>query len=349
MEQGWIKLHRSIFNHWLWKEDTKLKWWLDLLLMANHTTRKILLGNQLIEIPRGSLHTSVTKLTARWQADKKTVKRFLDLLQKDSMISYTTTSKGTTINISNYNDFQDFKKAESPEDAPALSPEEGPAEAPSFPPGYSPTEDTCVSTKASSSSTLEEAQALSTPTSLESPHCANTHRYNGMYTPGDNGKNTTVDIPKDIAVDKTITISEDITVDNTITTPKGTAEVNPEVSTRDTNNNVNNNKNFNNANNGEEGEEGKKAPLCPAAPEGPCTNTATNLPPLSFPTPLHKEIHNTLGDIAYRTWFMDADIASTEGGATLQVDSPFKRDVINTKFRVQLGRILGKIVEVKSA
>lgn len=305
MEQGWIKLHRSIYNHWLWKEDTKLKWWIDLLLMANHTTKKILLGNQLIEIPRGSLHTSVTKLTARWQADKKTVKRFLDLLQKDSMISYTTTSKGTTINICNYNDFQDFRKAESPGDAPAMYPEDGQATSPPPTLAVAPKDGTVSSTTAASENPLGQDPALSTPTPLESPH----------------------------------------SVDNTITTPV----VNPEVTTRDTNNNVNNNKNFNNANNGEEREEWNKDPLCPEAPEGPCANTTTKLPPPSFPTPLHKKIHNTLGDIAYRTWFMDADIASTERVATLQVDSPFKRDVINTKFRVQLGRILGKIVEIKSS
>lgn len=293
MEQGWIKLHRSIYNHWLWKEDTKLKWWLDLLLMANHTTRKILLGNQLFEIQRGSLHTSVTKLTSRWQVDKKTVKRFLDLLQNDSMISYTTTYKGTTINISNYNDFQDFKKAESSGYAPALSPEEGPAEAPPQGPEVTSTEGTVSSTTAASASPSGEDPSLSTPTPINSPHSMDT--------------------------------------------------------TRDINNNVNNNKNFNNANKGEEWKEGKKDPLCPAAAEDPCRDKSTTLPPLSFPTPLHKEIYNTLGDIAYRTWFMDAHIASTEGGAILLVDSPFKRDVINTKFRVQLGRILGKVVEVKSA
>ena len=374
MEQGWIKLHRSIYNHWLWKEDTKLKWWLDLLLMANHTTRKILLGNQLFEIPRGSLHTSVTKLTARWQADKKTVKRFLDLLQKDSMISYTTTSKGTTINISNYNDFQDSKKVESQKDAPALSPEEGPAASPPPTPEVTPTEGTVSSTTAASASPSGQDPALSTLNPLESPHCGDAHMDNGMDTPmgtckdipGDIPKGNTVDklitMPKDITVDKPITIHKDISVDNTITIPMditgNTTVVNLEVSTKDTNNNVNNNKNLNNANTGEEGEEWKKEILCPSTPKTPLSlespedfsgDAAQNLPPLSFPTPLHKEIHNTLGDIAYRTWFMDADIASTEGGATLKVDSPFKRDVINTKFRVQLGRILGKIVEVKSA
>lgn len=321
MEQGWIKLHRSIFNHWLWKEDTKLKWWLDLLLMANHTTRKILLGNQLFEIPRGSLHTSMTKLTSRWQADKKTVKRFLDLLQKDSMISYTTTSKGTTINICNYNDFQDFKVAESPGDAPALSPEEGQSTSPPPTPDVAPTEGIISSTTTASASPSGQDPALSTSVPLESHQSMDINR--------DSGKDSPEDIPKDITGDITM--------------------VNPEVTTRDTNNNVNNNKNLNNGNNEEEGEEGKKDPLCPDDSKEPFANTATNLPPLSFPTPLHKEIHKALGDIAYRTWFMDADIAATERGATLQVDSPFKRDVINTKFRVQLGRILGTIVEIKSA
>lgn len=31
---GWIKISRKINEHWLWEDANKLKWWIDLLLMA---------------------------------------------------------------------------------------------------------------------------------------------------------------------------------------------------------------------------------------------------------------------------------------------------------------------------
>lgn len=315
MEQGWIKLHRSIFNHWLWKEDTKLKWWLDLLLMANHTTRKILLGNNLIEIPRGSLHTSVTKLAARWQSDKKTVKRFLDLLQKDSMISYSATPQGTTINISNYKDFQDFKGAESLGEAPAPS----------------PTEATAASIPTDSLKNTEETRILSTPGLQKNPQSMSPPLSTDSDMDDTRLRDNPWDIPLPTPRNKGKNSSWNVSMENCKATVRDTTKDN----TKDTNNNVNNKNNLNNAKNGEEGKE--------------CEEGISKVPPLSFPTHFHEEIHSTLGEIAYRTWFMDATIASTPKVTTLQVDSDFKRDVINTKFRVQLGRILGKIVEVKSA
>lgn len=108
MAEGWIKLHRSIRKNWIWEDAQKLKWWLDILLQANHKDNKILLGNELLNVERGSFHTSEIKLSNRWNVDRKTVRRFLELLQKDNMISIEKSKKGTTIKISNYNDFQDF-------------------------------------------------------------------------------------------------------------------------------------------------------------------------------------------------------------------------------------------------
>ncbi len=106
MAEGWIKLHRAIRKNWIWEDAQKLKWWLDILLQANHQERKILIGNELILVERGSFHTSTIKLSERWKVDRKTVKRFLELLQNDNMISLKTSKKGTTIKVSNYKDFQ---------------------------------------------------------------------------------------------------------------------------------------------------------------------------------------------------------------------------------------------------
>lgn len=106
MAEGWIKLHRAIRKNWIWEDAQKLKWWLDILLQANHQERKILIGNELILVERGSFHTSIIKLSERWKVDRKTVKRFLELLQNDNMISLKTSKKGTMVKVSNYKGFQ---------------------------------------------------------------------------------------------------------------------------------------------------------------------------------------------------------------------------------------------------
>ncbi|EAC3914326.1 DNA replication protein DnaD, partial [Listeria monocytogenes] len=36
MSSGWIKIYRSLQEHWIWENEKYLKWWLDLLLLANH-------------------------------------------------------------------------------------------------------------------------------------------------------------------------------------------------------------------------------------------------------------------------------------------------------------------------
>ena len=105
-EGGWIRLYRSIRKHWLWEDAEKLKWWIDILLQANHQDRKVLIGNELMTIERGSFHTSIMKLSDRWQVDRKTVKKFLDLLEKDGMITLKTSKKGTTLKVSNYEGYQ---------------------------------------------------------------------------------------------------------------------------------------------------------------------------------------------------------------------------------------------------
>lgn len=94
MTEGWIKLHRSIRKNWIWEDAQMLKWWLDILLQANHQDKKILLGNSLLTIERGSFHTSEVKLSERWKVERKTVRRFPELLQKDNMILIEKSKRG---------------------------------------------------------------------------------------------------------------------------------------------------------------------------------------------------------------------------------------------------------------
>lgn len=117
MDKGWIKLHRSIQEHWLFQEKrtfSKFEAWVDMLMMANHKDNKFLLGNELIEVKRGSFITSELKLMDRWNWSKTKVRNFLNLLENESMIIKVPDSKKTTIKIVKYEVYQSEETTEKP-------------------------------------------------------------------------------------------------------------------------------------------------------------------------------------------------------------------------------------------
>ena len=110
MSKGWISLHRQIWDNWVWKDKpfSKGQAWIDLLLMANYEDKKVLIGNQLITVKRGSFVTSVRKLCDRWGWSNTKVRAFLSLLEQDGMLIVKSDAKKTTITIVNYSDYQDL-------------------------------------------------------------------------------------------------------------------------------------------------------------------------------------------------------------------------------------------------
>lgn len=114
---GWICLSRKILDCYLWddKPFSKGQAWIDLLLMASHEKKRFLLGNDVVEIDRGSFITSELKLMNRWGWSKSKVRSFLCLLESDKMIDRKTDSKKTTITIVNYGKYQDLQTTERPQ------------------------------------------------------------------------------------------------------------------------------------------------------------------------------------------------------------------------------------------
>lgn len=108
--QGWISVHREIFDNWIWKENEpfdKRSAWIDLLLSVNHEDSKVLFDGQLTTVKRGQKITSISKLSKRWGWSRTKVKNFLEILQQDKMILLKIVPhKNTVITIVNYSKFQ---------------------------------------------------------------------------------------------------------------------------------------------------------------------------------------------------------------------------------------------------
>lgn len=111
---GWIKIHRSITDHWLYKEKrvySKLEAWYDLLINVNYIDSKTMIKGKLYEVKRGQSIMSLESWGKRWNWEKSKVRRFLNLLQNDTMIVLNSDNITTQITICNYDSYQAERNA----------------------------------------------------------------------------------------------------------------------------------------------------------------------------------------------------------------------------------------------
>lgn len=110
MDKDWVRICRKIQNHWLWQNAECLKWWLDLLMLANFEDR----GG----IKRGQMTASVDFLCDRWSVrdecgkvisrpSTKRVLAFIKRLEDSGMIMRDLRKrKSTVLTICEYDCYQ---------------------------------------------------------------------------------------------------------------------------------------------------------------------------------------------------------------------------------------------------
>jgi len=112
MNEGYFAIHRKLLNSDLWLSErfTKGQAWVDLIGLANHKDKEILVGFKSILIKRGQVLTSQLKLAKRWRWDRKTVVRFLKFMETSEMIHNEVDRNiqhgFTVITIKNYDTYQ---------------------------------------------------------------------------------------------------------------------------------------------------------------------------------------------------------------------------------------------------
>lgn len=275
MSEGWIKLYRNLREHWIWEDPVKLRWWIDMLLQANHHDKKVALGNEIILIRRGSFHTSELKLAKRWCTSKKSARTFLDLLQNDGMINMVKSFKGTTIEVSKYSDYQGYNE----EKETALEP-----------PKIYDFQDNNI--------------------------CENNCKDNGVKNGTTKNSSNNNGLEDNFQEEKT-TKEPCKNCFGIMQEPQKNREVY-------TNNND------------------KELKECKERQE----RKKTKLPLLLFSTDIHKLIYKEVGDIAYRTWFVDSNIIERAETIEIMLDDEFKKGVVEKKFIEKLEERLGKSIDV---
>ncbi len=105
---GWIRLHRSMLNHWLWEGEkfTRAQAWMDLLLWARYAPGDVRVRSYPIKLQRGQQARSEVTLAKTWGWSRDRVRRFLDRLVSEGMIIQEKRHQTTIITICKYDDFQ---------------------------------------------------------------------------------------------------------------------------------------------------------------------------------------------------------------------------------------------------
>lgn len=104
----YIYLDRGILDHWTYKDKpfNRSMAWIDLLLIADHTTHTSMWRNKPTEFERGDVNLSITQLAERWGWTREKARRFISQLEQDNMVRAKCTTNRTTITIVNYDNFQ---------------------------------------------------------------------------------------------------------------------------------------------------------------------------------------------------------------------------------------------------
>ncbi|MBO4705817.1 MAG: hypothetical protein J5647_08805 [Spirochaetaceae bacterium] len=112
MANGWIALHRSLLDHWLWKDKpfSNGQAWIDLILLANHKDVKEYVNGSLKTFKKGTVNRSIESISHRWGWNRKKTRKFLNALEVDGMVSVNVTTHGTTISLINYDIYQTVGK-----------------------------------------------------------------------------------------------------------------------------------------------------------------------------------------------------------------------------------------------
>jgi hypothetical protein len=111
MSNGYIRLYRSLFETFVWKDKpfSYGQAWADMLLLANHKQNKLTIKGEKITVNRGQMAWSILSLADRWGWSRCKVRHFLGLLKEDTMIDHVNRHVTTLISICNYEHYQGAK------------------------------------------------------------------------------------------------------------------------------------------------------------------------------------------------------------------------------------------------
>jgi len=107
MPEGWVKLHRKIRESKVWYyTESQLKVWITILTLVNYKTGWSRHDGEEIELDPGQMTTSMEYISKEAGVSHNIVRKTLNKLEDDGMITTDRTNKGTLLTVLNWGDYQ---------------------------------------------------------------------------------------------------------------------------------------------------------------------------------------------------------------------------------------------------
>jgi len=105
--EGWIKIYRSITDHWIWGNPDYFKAWITMLMTVNYEKKQTLVDGEILICDRGQSLLSLSSWANlfKWKSVKR-VRTFFELLEKDGIIVREGLRKTTRVTICKYDSYQ---------------------------------------------------------------------------------------------------------------------------------------------------------------------------------------------------------------------------------------------------
>jgi len=100
--QGYIKLHRRLLQHPIFKNHKLLQTFIYCVLNASHKDREALIGDSIISLKSGQLATGRKAISAATGLSEQSVRTSISKLEKLSILTICPTAKYSIITIANW-------------------------------------------------------------------------------------------------------------------------------------------------------------------------------------------------------------------------------------------------------
>lgn len=125
---GWVKLHRSITDHWVFEDAEFFRCWMLMIMDANHQTKKHMFNGSLMTIERGQFIFGLEAYNRKTGMTIARLRRLLSMLETEGMINRQKTNKFSLISIVKYEDYQSDDRQKTSktqaDDKPIATPKE---------------------------------------------------------------------------------------------------------------------------------------------------------------------------------------------------------------------------------
>lgn len=116
-DRGVFAVDRGVFDHPIFADEpfTEREAWVWLVGQCAWEPKRVRVGGAMIELARGQCAYSLRFMATKWKWSEPRVRRFLNRLKTDAMVSVSTTQKVTHITVCNYDKYAFGRRNNEPQ------------------------------------------------------------------------------------------------------------------------------------------------------------------------------------------------------------------------------------------